>query len=162
MKASVGDHVVIASRRVDGHVRDGEVVELRHPDGTPPFIVRWSDTGQTSVFYPGSESRVVHGGADEGEKNPSKSSGTARTWTVQVSIFEDGVSTTADAELVVGPASGMHGEGVARRNPADAPVPKIGEEVAFARALHHLADRVLQVAADDISFIEGDRPGLSS
>ncbi|MCU1433025.1 MAG: hypothetical protein JWP95_2130, partial [Actinotalea sp.] len=46
MKAAVGDRLVLASGVVDGVVRDGRVVELRHPDGTPPFMVEWSDTGE--------------------------------------------------------------------------------------------------------------------
>jgi hypothetical protein len=33
-------------------------------------------------------------------------------------------------------------------------VPEIGEEVAVARALRHLADRLLATASDDISQIE--------
>lgn len=159
MKASVGDRIVVASRRVDGHVRDGEVVELRHPDGTPPFVVRWSDTGQTSVFYPGVETRVVSTSSDVDEDQP-RSSVTAKTWTIQVSIIEDGDSTTVDAELLAGPVAGMHAEGMAHRNPADLGVSKIGEEVALARALRHLADQVLQAAAEDIGSIEGRRPDL--
>jgi Domain of unknown function (DUF1876) len=34
-------------------------------------------------------------------------------------------------------------------------VPEVGDEVAAARALHRLADRLLGVAADDLAGIEG-------
>lgn len=42
-----------------------------------------------------------------------------------------------------------------RRNPSDVDVPEIGDEVAAARALRRLADRLLGVASDDIEAIEG-------
>ncbi len=51
MKASVGDRIVVVSTKVDGPVRDGVVVELRHPDGTPPYLVRWSDDGEPALFF---------------------------------------------------------------------------------------------------------------
>ena len=37
MKASVGDRLVLASSVVDGTVRDGTVIDVRHPDGSPPY-----------------------------------------------------------------------------------------------------------------------------
>lgn len=61
MKASVGDTLVVTSSVVDGVVRDGRIVEVRHPDGSPPYVVEWSDTGERSVVVPGPDSRVVHG-----------------------------------------------------------------------------------------------------
>ena len=58
MRARVGDWIVIESSRVDGARRAGEVVELRHPDGSPPFLVRWPD-GQTTLTFPGPDARIV-------------------------------------------------------------------------------------------------------
>ncbi|MFE9483729.1 DUF1918 domain-containing protein [Streptomyces spororaveus] len=40
--------------------RDGEVIALHHDDGTPPYAVRWSDTGRTTVFFPGPDAHVRH------------------------------------------------------------------------------------------------------
>ena len=37
MKAAVGDRLVVHSVHVDGPVRDGEIVEVRGPDGVPPY-----------------------------------------------------------------------------------------------------------------------------
>ena len=51
MKATVGDRIVIASNRLDGPVRDGEIVGIRNLDGTPPYLVEWSDTGEQVFFF---------------------------------------------------------------------------------------------------------------
>jgi hypothetical protein len=60
MKASVGDRIVIASNRLDRPARDGRVVECRHEDGTPPYVVEWSDSGQTGLLFPGPDAHVQH------------------------------------------------------------------------------------------------------
>lgn len=59
MRASVGDEVVVESSVVAGAVRHGRVVELRHPDGTPPFVVEWVDTGERTLVFPGPDTRVL-------------------------------------------------------------------------------------------------------
>lgn len=60
MNAAVGDRVVIHGTHVGDHVRDGEIVEVRGEDGGPPYLVRWSDTGHESLFYPGADATVHH------------------------------------------------------------------------------------------------------
>lgn len=60
MFATAGDRLVVHSTHVDGPVRDGEIVEVRHEDGTPPYVVRWSDTGHESLVYPGPDAEVQH------------------------------------------------------------------------------------------------------
>ena len=60
MFASVGDHLVVRSTHVDGPVRDGEIVDVRHPDGSPPYVVRWSDDGHESLVYPGPDAEIHH------------------------------------------------------------------------------------------------------
>jgi hypothetical protein len=77
-----------------------------------------------------------------------------RTWKVQVHIFDHDDSTTADAVLTTQSGTSLHGHGQARRHPADVDVREIGEEVAVAHALRHLADRLLDTASEDISEIE--------
>lgn len=59
MKAAVGDRLVINATHVDGPVRDGEVIEVRGPDGGPPYVVRWSD-GHEGLFFPGPDASVKH------------------------------------------------------------------------------------------------------
>jgi hypothetical protein len=60
MFASVGDRLVVHSTHIDGPVRDGEILEVRHEDGSPPYVVRWSDTGHEALVYPGPDAEVQH------------------------------------------------------------------------------------------------------
>lgn len=60
MRAKVGDRIVVKGHHVGEPVRDGEVLEVRGEDGGPPFLVRWSDNGHESLFYPGSDATVEH------------------------------------------------------------------------------------------------------
>ncbi|MED7955078.1 DUF1918 domain-containing protein [Streptomyces sp. BE303] len=67
MKASVGDQIIIEGTRPGVARRDGEIVGLHHPDGTPPYDVRWSDTGRTTEYFPGPDARVHRFGLRGGE-----------------------------------------------------------------------------------------------
>jgi hypothetical protein len=58
MKAHVGDRLIMESVHVGEPRRIGVILELRHPDGTPPYLVRWLDTGHEGLVFPGPESRV--------------------------------------------------------------------------------------------------------
>ncbi|PYF98361.1 protein of unknown function [Georgenia satyanarayanai] len=51
MSAAPGDRVVVRSQR--GADRDGEVVDVQGQDGGPPYVVRWTRTGEESLFFPG-------------------------------------------------------------------------------------------------------------
>ncbi|MFE6781579.1 DUF1918 domain-containing protein [Streptomyces sp. NPDC057680] len=53
MWARVGDRLIVGGAAVGDEGRDGEIVGLHHPDGTPPFDVRWSDTGRVTEVFPG-------------------------------------------------------------------------------------------------------------
>jgi hypothetical protein len=57
MQASVGDHLHIHSRTVGEHDQVGEIVEVRGPDGEPPYLVRHQDGHETLVF-PGPDAVV--------------------------------------------------------------------------------------------------------
>ena len=59
MRAQVSDWIVIESAKLDGPRRAGQVVELRHPDGSPPYLVHWMDTGETTLTFPGPDARVL-------------------------------------------------------------------------------------------------------
>ncbi len=69
MHAAVGDRIVVPGEHVGGAVRDGKVLEVHGPDGAPPFLVRWSDDGHESLFFPGPTAQVhPHGTqADSGQ-----------------------------------------------------------------------------------------------
>jgi hypothetical protein len=60
MYATVGDRLVITSQHLGEPVRDGEIVEVRHADGSPPYLVRWDDTGRESLVFPGPDAVVHH------------------------------------------------------------------------------------------------------
>ncbi|WP_421741617.1 dsRBD fold-containing protein [Cellulomonas sp.] len=83
-----------------------------------------------------------------------------RTWKVRIDLFEtddlrgDGDVTTAHAELTTSSGTRLQGRGRARRAPQDPDVPEIGDELAAARALRDLADRLLRATSEDISALE--------
>ena len=60
MEANVGDHLVVESNKVGTPPREGEIVEVKGPDGGPPYVVRWSD-GHEGLTYPGPDAHVVNG-----------------------------------------------------------------------------------------------------
>jgi len=60
MQAHKGDQLVIKGHHVGEPDRKGEVLEARGPDDTQPFLVRWDESGHTTLFYPGSDCVVEH------------------------------------------------------------------------------------------------------
>lgn len=153
---------MVASTVVDQPPRDGQVVEVRHPDGSPPYLVEWSDTGERTLLFPGADSRVsTHERAAEQAGRASATQATEKVWTVQVRVHEEGDETTATAVLGVAAPARLDAEGSSHRNPRDPANAIIGDEVAVARALRMLADRLLETAQSDISISTGvpaDRP----
>ena len=65
MHAAPGDRLVVRSDHVDGPVRDGEILEVKHADGGPPYLVRWSDSGHVTLIYPGPDAEIHHAGTVE-------------------------------------------------------------------------------------------------
>lgn len=84
----------------------------------------------------------------------------AHTWKVAIHLFDsddlsdDGVVTTAHAVLTTSSRAQLEGYGRARCAPRDIAIPEIGGELAAARALRDLSDRLLDIASDDIAAIE--------
>jgi hypothetical protein len=60
MHAAVGDRIVVRGPHVDEPNRDGEILEVRGADGTPPFLVRWSDNGHEGLYFPGPDAVIHH------------------------------------------------------------------------------------------------------
>jgi hypothetical protein len=75
---------------------------------------------------------------------------TSKTWTVSVTLDEQGDDTQADATLSLDNKTEIRGHGTSRRNPSDESEPRIGDELAVARALSDLAHQLLAAAATDI------------
>lgn len=67
MHAHVGDQLRIRGRTIGHSDRTGEVIEVRGPEGTPPFVVRWDDSGHEVVFFPGSDAVIEHVGEHHGD-----------------------------------------------------------------------------------------------
>jgi len=65
MLAAPGDRIIVHAPRLGGHDRDGEVVAVRGPEGGPPYVVRWSDTGKETLLFPGPDTELHHHGATE-------------------------------------------------------------------------------------------------
>lgn len=60
MKAQVGDKLIIEGTHTGDPRRVGEIVELRHPDGTPPYLVRWENSEHLTLVFPGPDARIEH------------------------------------------------------------------------------------------------------
>ena len=60
MYAIEGDRIVIKGHRVGEHERDGEVLEVRGPEGAPPYLVRWTDDGRVALVFPGPDAQIQH------------------------------------------------------------------------------------------------------
>jgi hypothetical protein len=156
MRAQIGDVIVLAGARVDHPTRNGLILEVRGPDGSPPFLVRWND-GHTGLLYPGPGSvlRVIRPG-DTATHIPSprtqrgrETGAHEREWTIRVSLIE-GDETTATAVLLTNGSTELRTTGTSHRSVRDPAIPQIGDDVAVARALHHLADQLLNTATHTI------------
>ncbi|HEX4702323.1 MAG TPA: DUF1918 domain-containing protein [Pseudonocardiaceae bacterium] len=60
MHAKIGDRLRVQSRNVGEPVRLAEIVEVRHNDGTPPYLVRFED-GHEALMFPGPDCLVTNG-----------------------------------------------------------------------------------------------------
>ena len=85
-------------------------------------------------------------------------------WTVEIEVAEDDAErvTHAQARLLAPGGAVRQGIGHARRNPIDADVPEIGDELAVARALSDLSHELLHAAIEDIQTTTHEKVTLSS
>jgi len=58
LRARAGDRLLIHAHKLGEHVRDAEILETLGPEGGPPFRVRWSDSGEETLHFPGSDATV--------------------------------------------------------------------------------------------------------
>jgi hypothetical protein len=57
MHAGVGDEIQVHGRTVGSAEQRGEILEVRGPDGAPPYLVRFAD-GHEALVYPGPDCEV--------------------------------------------------------------------------------------------------------
>lgn len=78
-----------------------------------------------------------------------------KLWMVTVEIDEDENTTIANASLRTPEGVEVTGVGKADRNPHDPNIPAIGDELAVARALRNLSERLLHATEKDITSVTG-------
>ncbi len=61
MQARVGDRLVVESKSAESHRVEGQIIDVRGPDGAPPYLVRWSD-GREGLMFPGADAHVIRQG----------------------------------------------------------------------------------------------------
>jgi hypothetical protein len=58
VQARPGEWLVVHGRVTDAPERVGEIVEVPHGDGSPPYVVRWQGADHTCVVFPGPDAGV--------------------------------------------------------------------------------------------------------
>jgi len=59
MRAVVGDRLHVHGRVVGESDQTSEILEIRGPDGAPPYLVRHAD-GHEALVFPGPDASVEH------------------------------------------------------------------------------------------------------
>jgi hypothetical protein len=154
MRASLGDHVFVAADR-GARARMGRIVELRHPDGTPPYVVHWYDTGIETVFFPRQDGPVWHVDSASPADDRETPVLAYRSWGVDIQVTEEAGATRARAVLREDhDGLVLAAEGRAAMHEDDHDIPHVADEVAVARALAHLASMMLRSARTSIADAE--------
>jgi hypothetical protein len=58
MQAHTGDVLVVEGKTVGQKVRRGTILEVRSPNGMPPYWVRWED-GHEGLAFPGPDAHIA-------------------------------------------------------------------------------------------------------
>jgi hypothetical protein len=59
MKAAPGDWLMIESTHLNEQKRHGLILEVRGPDGSPPYLVRWDDSKAETVVIPSAGAHIL-------------------------------------------------------------------------------------------------------
>ena len=153
MFAAVGDRVFVESVR-PGHEHMGRIVALRHSDGTPPYVVRWDDTGTETLHFPRADSRIEPAPPAH-EASAGSTSRRVHHWTVTIDVVEHDQYTTAHAVLHEDDApTVVTGRGESVRRSGDRNIPELGDELAVSRAMSQLADRLALAVRNTLIDVE--------
>ncbi len=68
MRAHVGDWIVVEALHLGGERRRGQIVGLEHEDGTPPYVVRWTEDDRETLFFPGPEAHIESPGGHTAQR----------------------------------------------------------------------------------------------
>ncbi|MFI2200469.1 DUF1918 domain-containing protein [Streptomyces sp. NPDC020192] len=102
MRAHLGDQLVIESPTTGAARRDGEIVGLHHEDGTPPYDVRWSDTDDVTLVFPGPDAHIRHLEQGRPVSMPEAQPGTGQAEAVSVAARPVGAVNPGDIGRRVG------------------------------------------------------------
>lgn len=58
MRATVGDRILVHGRTVGAGEHQGQIVEVRGEEGSPPYLVRFTD-GHEALVFPGSDCEIT-------------------------------------------------------------------------------------------------------
>jgi hypothetical protein len=83
----------------------------------------------------------------------------ARGWSVQLRFEEDEARTRVLVTLTVGSRT-LPAHGIARRNPLDPNLPRVGEDLAVSRALSQLAHELLSDAVASLEATTHSPAGI--
>jgi hypothetical protein len=88
MQAKMGDWLGIKGPATEQSDHRGLITEVRSSEGSPPYVVRWLDTGRVAMVFPGPDAVVVT--ADEQKAADERSQ--SRVAAVQAAIAHHTVS----------------------------------------------------------------------
>lgn len=58
MRAKQGDWLIVEALHTGEVRRRGLILEVHGPDGSPPFLIRWSDGDHESLVFPGPDAHL--------------------------------------------------------------------------------------------------------
>jgi hypothetical protein len=58
MRAHLGDRLILKGIHVGDPRRIGIILDVPHPDGSPPYTVRWLDNGHEALVFPGTDATI--------------------------------------------------------------------------------------------------------
>lgn len=117
MRAHLGDQLVVESPATGAVRRDGEIVGLHHEDGTPPYDVRWSETGEVTLVFPGPDAHVHHLAHEPGGRRAPSRPGRVEAGALPAATPPDGTAGPGDIGRRV--AAERTRQGLSREETAD-------------------------------------------
>ncbi|HUZ41334.1 MAG TPA: DUF1918 domain-containing protein [Acidimicrobiales bacterium] len=64
MFAKVGDRILVRGHRTGQPDRQCTILEVRHEQGQPPYVVRWDGSDLQDLYFPGVDATVITRGGN--------------------------------------------------------------------------------------------------
>ena len=71
MRGHVGEWLVVPDGAGGAHARRGLIVGVPHPDGSPPFLVRWLDDEHETLLFPPPDALLQRVAGQTGHGQPT-------------------------------------------------------------------------------------------